>query len=201
MVRQQISDREVVIGEAAQSLRAFEPLEDRRRVVRASNGDIDVRAQKLDVVADLLGDAPVNAIEAVQRVIQLTVLKLNARESVRGVVANRFVDVAFQDGSDRVTGAQVHPIVEFEVSDRKLGRRDERIERVELRLIEPVVLRELCIEPRQCLEVEALVCVVQRLGKIQIARLRIAKSGGRRRRDEDQQRGLPSAQHHYQSCS
>ena len=117
MVGQQISDREVVVGEAAQRLLTFQLFEDRRRVVSPTHGDIDVRAQKLDVVANLVGHASVNAVETVQRVGHLALLELNAGEAVSSIVARLFVDVAFQYRCDGVTGSQVHPIVEFEVSD------------------------------------------------------------------------------------
>ena len=170
VVTEQVRDRQVVVGETDQRLAARETLQNLRGFVGAAGIEVDVRAQEFDVVANLLRHAPVNPVEALQRIGQLALLELNAREPIGGVVANRFVDVAFEHRRDRVPGAQVHPVVEFEVADRKLGGVDQRIQRVEVRLVEAVVLREFGIEPRKRLEVQPLLRVVDRLGEIQVAR-------------------------------
>ncbi len=82
---------------------------------------VDVRAQELDVVDDLLGHAAVDPVERVQRVVELAFLEVDAREPIRGIVAHGFVDVAFEHGRDRAAGAVVHAVVELEVADRELG--------------------------------------------------------------------------------
>ncbi len=170
MIAEQIRHRQVVVGEADQRLTACQTLQNLRGFVGAAGIQVDVRTQELDVVADLFRHAAVNTVEAAQCVSQLALLELNSRQSIRGVVANGFVDVAFEHGCNRVTGAQVHAVVEFEIADREFRRVDQRIQRVEARFVEAVVLREFGIEPRKRIEVQTLLRVVDRLGEIQVAR-------------------------------
>ena len=124
-------DAEVVGGEARQALRVLQPLQHLDRVARPAERQVDVRAQELDVVADLVGDFALDPLERLQRIVGLVLLEVDARQPEGRLVAHRLVDVAFEHRLDRAAGAVVHAVVELEVADRELGAVDVVVERVE----------------------------------------------------------------------
>ena len=119
------------------------------------------------VVDELSGTSADDPVERVQRVVELALLEVDAREPKRGVVAHCFVDGALEHGLDRAAGAMMHAIVQLEVADRELGLAQVAVQRIELRLVEAVMLAELGIEPLERFEVVPLMRVVQRLAEIQ----------------------------------
>jgi hypothetical protein len=72
---------------------------------------------------------------------------MNPSESVGRIRTNRWIDVTLDHGTDCATGAVIHPIPEFEVADGELCLADIRIERVELGLVDSVVLSEFRVQP------------------------------------------------------
>jgi hypothetical protein len=136
-------DAEVVAREARQRLGALELLEHRDRVLGPAGGEVDVRAQVRDVVADRRGHLAVDAVERVQRVGGLVLLEVDAREPVGRVVAHRVRYVRLEHGLDRAPGATVHAVVQLEVADRELRGADVVLQRVERGLVHRIVAREL----------------------------------------------------------
>ena len=59
------------------------------RVVRPAERQVDVGAQELDVVADRLRHLAVDAVERVQRIVELVLLEVDPRQPKRGFVAHR----------------------------------------------------------------------------------------------------------------
>ena len=59
----------------------------------------------------------------------------------------------------------MHPVVELEVADRELRVADEGMERVELPLVDPVVLGDLGIQALERLEPTFLMRVVEGLSE------------------------------------
>jgi hypothetical protein len=62
----------------------------------------------------------------------------------------------------------VHAIVELEVAYRKFGVVDVIVKRIELGLVQNVVLGELGVEPLECIEILSLVGVIERLTEIEV---------------------------------
>jgi len=62
----------------------------------------------------------------------------------------------------------VHSIPQLEIAQREIRIGDMKIESVPFRLIEPIVLFDLGVEPFERLEVQPLVGIVKRLTEIQI---------------------------------
>ncbi len=108
---------------------------------------------------------------------------MDTREPKGGFVAHAFVDVAFEHGGDRAAGSMVHPVTQLEVADRELRLVDVMVQRVERRLVQAVVLRELGVEPFQRIEVASLIRVVERFPEIQIPETVVRRPGRRHGRD------------------
>jgi hypothetical protein len=123
---------------------------------------VDVGAQELDVVADRFRDVAANARKRVQRIVHLVLLEVDAREPIRGFVANFVIDVGFEHRLDRTTRAVVHAVVELEVANVELRVANVENGVVEARFVEAVVLAELRVEPRQRVEELPLVGMVER---------------------------------------
>src|SRR6185369_1439795 len=104
---------------------------------------IDVRAQELDVVLYLCGHCPLDASKRIQRVVELTFLKVNASESERSFVSHGFIDGALEHGLDGAACAVVHTVVQLEITYVEFGIVDVIVQRIELGLIETSVHREL----------------------------------------------------------
>jgi hypothetical protein len=129
----------------------------------------------------------------VQRVLGLVLLEVDARQAEGGLVAHHLVDVAFQHRADCAARPMMHAVVELEVADVELGGADVVVQRVELRLVEPMVLAELGVEALQRVEVVTLIGVEQRLSEIEIAQVtlrcrRIRPRSGRRRTGGERRR-------------
>ena len=115
-----------------------------------------------------------------QRVLELAFLEVDARETIRGVVAHDLVDCAFEHGRDRAPGAVVHSVVELEVADGELRLAQIVVQRVERRLVDGAMLAELGVEPLERFEEMALLRVVQRFAEIPVAaRSLLSSAGGR----------------------
>ena len=150
-------DAEVVGRETRQALGTLQARQHLDRVGRPAERQVDVRAQELDVVRDRLRHLALDPLERLQRVLGLVLLEVDARQAKRRLVAHGLVDVAFEHRADRAAGAMVHAVVELEVADVELGCADVVVQRVELRLVESVILAELGVESLQRVEVVALV--------------------------------------------
>src|SRR5206468_10634579 len=111
-----------------------------------------------------------------QRIIELTLLEVDAGEPERGLVSYRPIDGAFEHRLDGSPCALVHAIVELEVTDREFGVVDVIVKRIELGFVQNVVLGELGVEPLECIEILPLVSVIERLAKIEVPQV---AAGGR----------------------
>jgi hypothetical protein len=92
---------------------------------------MDIRSQKLDIVADLGRHNAVDSSQCVLRVVELIFLEVNPGKPERGFVAYRFINITLEHFLDRAAGAMVHPVIEFEISDREFRIVDVEVERVE----------------------------------------------------------------------
>ena len=92
-------------------------------------------------------------------------------KSVSCIVAYRFVNGALEYCLYGSTRAMMHSVSELEVAKGKFRVVDMYIQSVQLRLIDLVVLPYLSVQALQRFEVLALVCVVKRLTKVEIAKL------------------------------
>ncbi len=101
----------------------------------------------------------------------LVFLEMDARETERGFVAHDLVDVALEHRADGAAGAMMHAVGELEVADRKLGLADVVVQRIELRLVDAAMLRQLRVEPLERFEVLALVGVKERLSEIEVLQI------------------------------
>jgi len=88
--------------------------------------------------------------------------------SERGVCPDGIVDIAFEDCLDRTSCTKMHAIVELEITDRKFRMVEMRIERIEVGLIDVMMLRKLGVEPLEGAKVVALIRVIERLAEIRI---------------------------------
>src|SRR5207247_10486133 len=134
----------------------------------AACGYIDVRPQELDVAPDLLGHRTFDPRKRLQRIIELTLLEVDAGKPERSLVSYRLIDGAFEHRLDGAPCALVHAIVELEVTDREFGVVDVIVKRIELGFVQNVVLGELGVEPLECIEILPLVSVIERLAKIEV---------------------------------
>ena len=98
------------------------------------------------------------------------------------------IDGAFQHGLDGPSGTVVHAVVELEVADRELGAVDVKVQRIECRLVETVVLGQLGIQPLQGIEVLSLIGVIERLAEVEVPQV------GTRRRTDPQSQGQSEAE-------
>ena len=121
------------------------------------------------------GTSADDAVERVQRVLELALLEVDPREPIRGIVAHGFVDCALEHGRDRAAGAMVHAIVELEVADGELRLAQVAVQRIERRLVDAAMLAELGVEPLERFEEVPLLRVVQRLAEIPVARDGLAR--------------------------
>ena len=127
-------------------------------------------------------------IKRLQRIAHLSLLEMYARESIGGIVTHLFIDGTLEDRADRPACTMMHAVAQFEIAQCKFGIIDVRVERVQLRLIEPGVLRNLGIEALERFEVVTLVGVKQRFAKIRIVQRFVALRGRRRNESEQQAR-------------
>jgi hypothetical protein len=79
-----------------------------------------------------------------------------------------FIHGALEHGPPGASGAVMHPVVPFAVTDREFRPVDVVVQRVEARLVEPAVLREFRVQPLQCVEILALIGVKKRLTEVEI---------------------------------
>ncbi len=93
-----------------------------------------------------------DSLERLERIVRLTFLKVDARQTKGGFVAYALLDVALEDCPNRASGAKVHAVVELEVADRELRLPDVVVERIELRLVDAAMLSKLRVEPLERLE-------------------------------------------------
>jgi hypothetical protein len=196
----QQGDAEVVISETLEAVGALQPGQDLDRFAGPVEGQVNVGAQELEVVRDGFRHLAVDALERVQRVLRLILLEVDAREPERRFVAHRVVDIAFEHGADRAACTMVHAVVELEVADVELGRADVVVQRVVLRLVEPVILAEFSVESLQRVEVVALVRVEQGLSEVEVPELvaqRRTRGEYRSQSEPEQPQGRPL--HDYQS--
>ena len=123
------------------------------------------------------------------RIVELTLLEVDAGEPERGLVSHGFIDGAFEHRLDGAPGALVHAVVELEVADRKFGVVDVIVQRIEFGLVETAIHRELGVEPLECIEKLSLVGVIERLAEIEVLqvaarRWKGGKSQGQTESDE-----------------
>jgi hypothetical protein len=57
-------------------------------ICRASESQVDVRAQELEIVAYRFGDLAVDSLQGLQRILRLVFLEMDARETERGFIAD-----------------------------------------------------------------------------------------------------------------
>jgi hypothetical protein len=93
---------------------------------------------------------------------------VDAGEPERGLVANGFVDGAFEHRLDGAPRAAVHAVAELEVADREFGVVDVKVKRVESGLVESVIHGELGVEPLDRIEELSLVGVIKRLAEKEV---------------------------------
>jgi len=136
---------------------------------------------------------PFDPAESLQRVLELALLEVNAREPIGGVVTHLLIDRAFEHRGDRVPRAVVHSVVELEVADREFGVAQVIVERVELRLVERAMLGELGVEPLERVEEMALSRVVQRFAEVEVVQRLVVRPPACR----SGQRRSGDAQHAY----
>ena len=74
-----------------------------------------------------------------QRIVQLPLLKVDAREPECSFISHRFVDRTFEYRFDRATRPMVHAIVEFEIAHRKVRIGDVKMQCVELRFVQATI--------------------------------------------------------------
>jgi hypothetical protein len=125
----------------------------------------------------LLGHATLDPVERVQRILELVFLEVDSGKPESRFVANALLDVPLEHRRDGTAGAVVHSIVELEIPDGEFGVLYVVLERVELGLVQPIVLRELRVQTLQRLEVVALIRLVKRLPEIEVAQ-RVVRSPG-----------------------
>ncbi len=164
----QQGDAEVVGDEPDQTRVAVQLAEHRHRRARLARCKIDVRPQELDIILDSGGHRAFDPRQRVQRIVELTLLEVDAGEPESGLVAYGFIDGAFEHRLDGAPRAVVHAVVELEVADRELGVVDVVVKRIESGLVETAVLRELGVEPLECIEELSLVSVIERLAEIEV---------------------------------
>ncbi len=113
------------------------------------------------------------------------------RETIGRLVTHDFIDVTLEHGGNCAARTMVHPVIELEVADRKLGIVDVKVQRVEIGLVDAIVLGELGIEALERIEVPALVSVKERLAEEQVLLgqvVVISKRAHREREAGDQKR-------------
>src|SRR6267378_7510495 len=128
-----------------------------------------------------------------QRIIELTLLEVNAGEPERGLVPHRLIDGAFEHRLYGAPRALVHAIVELEVADLKFGVVDVIVKRIEFGFVQNVVLGEFGVEPLECVEILSLVSVIERLAEIGVPQVAArdrtgSKSQGQGESDESSSR-------------
>ena len=139
-------DAEVVGRIARDRLRALERPQHADRIGGPAHREQDVRAQQLDVVADVLGHLAADVIERVERVGGVVLLELDPREAVGRGVAHRVLHVGLEHGLHRAAGAVIHAIVELERADREFRGLDVVLERVERGLVDSIVADQLGVD-------------------------------------------------------
>ena len=159
-------DSQVVRRESRQLLRILDAAQHLDGIRRPAERQVDVRAQERDVVLDGFGDFALDPLQRLQGILGASLLKMDSRQPEGGLVAHRLRDVALEHAPDRPPGAVVHPVGELEVADGELRVADQGVERVELGLVDGVVLADLGIQPLQRFEVLLLVRVVERLCEV-----------------------------------
>ncbi len=162
-------DAEVVANKPGQARVAPQRLEHLDGLARPACRHVDVGPQELDVALYLRGHRTRDPPERVERIVELTLLEVDAREPERGLISYGFIDGAFEHRLDGAPGAEVHAVVELEVADREFGIVDVVVQRIELRLVQTMVLGELGVEALQSLEVLSLVGVIERLAEIEVS--------------------------------
>src|SRR5262249_13852628 len=79
-----------------------------------------------------------------------------------GFVSYGFIDGAFKHPLDGGPSSVVHTVAELEMADREFGLVDGLGKRIESRLVQAGVLLKFSVGPLDCLEVLALVGVIER---------------------------------------
>ncbi len=161
-------DAEVVGREALQVFRVLQALQHVDGVGGAIERQVDVRAQELDVVSDVLRHLSTDLLENLQGFLGLALLEVDSRQAKRRFVAHLLVDVGLEHGLDGPARAMVHAVAQLEVTDVEVRALDERVQGVELGLVDAVVLGDLRVETLQRFEPVLLVRVVQRLSEVEV---------------------------------
>jgi len=161
-------DSQIVGRVAPQLTGALDALENLDGLRRPASREVDIRAQEFDVILDALGNVTRDSVECRHGIVRLILLEVNPGESVGRFVAYRLGDIALEHSLDGATRAMMHSIVELEVTDRKLCVVDVMVERIELGLVDLVVLGDLAIEALERFEVVFLIRVVERFSEMEI---------------------------------
>ena len=195
-------DAQVVRREAGERLGALDVAQHVDRLHGPPEGHQHVRPQEGRLVPDGGVHAALDPIEGPQRLVVLPLVEVDAREAERRLVAHGIGHVRLEHRLDRAAGAVVHAVLELEVADRELGLVDVMVERVEVRLVDPVMLRDLGVEALERLEVVTLMGVEERLPEVRVAQLRTGgRAGASERRDEPDRDGGGEDAHRRLSVS
>jgi hypothetical protein len=104
---------------------------------------------------------------------------VDAGESERGLVSYGFIDGTLEHCLDSSSCAEMHAVIEFEVTYGEFGVINVVVQRVEFGLVKTVVHAELGVEPLNCIEILPLEGVIERLAEIEVSQFRGRSSGFR----------------------
>ena len=107
---------------------------------------------------------------------------MNLCKTIRCFIANTIVNITLEYRPDGSTGPMMHAIAQLEFADRKLGVINIRVESVQFGLVDRVMLRELDVEPLQCLEMQALIRQVPSLTEIKVLHVRAPRGRSEQQR-------------------
>jgi hypothetical protein len=116
-------------------------------------------------------NGPADPLHGMQGVDRLVFLESRSAPGGKWPRCAPLLDVALDDPGDGAPGPVVHPVGQFEIAHGKLGLVDMVVEGVEFGFIEPMVLRQLGVEPGDGIEPLPLKGVVQGLPEIEILQL------------------------------
>ena len=78
-------------------------------------------APELDVIDRLRRHCTLDPLKRVHRIVKLTLLEVDAGESERGLVSYGFMDGTLEHCLDSSSCAEMHAVIEFEVTYGKFG--------------------------------------------------------------------------------
>ena len=162
---------EVERGKTFEAVGALQPPEYLGSIGWAANGKVNIGREKLNVVTDLRGHAPLDPAQGFERISHLSLLEVNACQPECGFVAHSLVHVTFQYRFDCATRTVVHPIVELEVANEKFSLLDVMEQRIQLRFVQAIMLAEFGIQAFQGLEVISLIGVVDGFAEVEITKI------------------------------